>query len=131
MNRRKFLATSLAAALSFPAAPPAATPRRILLRSSWQTVNIGDIAHTPGMLALLEKHCPNDFVTLWPKGLNAEVENLLTARFPKLAISHSKHDQDAALKACDFFLHGSGPGLSGAAEAEHARKTGKPDRFAR
>ena len=24
--------------------------RRILLRSSWQTVNIGDIAHTPGML---------------------------------------------------------------------------------
>jgi hypothetical protein len=31
-------------------------PRRILLRSSWQTVNIGDIAHTPGMLALLEPH---------------------------------------------------------------------------
>jgi hypothetical protein len=26
----------------------------ILLRSSWQVVNIGDIAHTPGVLALLE-----------------------------------------------------------------------------
>ena len=26
---------------------------RILLRSSWQTVNIGDIAHTPGVIALL------------------------------------------------------------------------------
>ncbi len=31
-------------------------PYRILLRSSWQTVNIGDIAHTPGMLALLERY---------------------------------------------------------------------------
>ena len=31
---------------------------RILLRSSWQTVNIGDIAHTPGVLRLLEKHLP-------------------------------------------------------------------------
>jgi len=36
--------------------------KRILLRSSWQNVNIGDIAHTPGMLALLEKHRPNDTV---------------------------------------------------------------------
>ena len=31
---------------------------RVLLRSSWQVVNIGDIAHTPGVLALLEKHMP-------------------------------------------------------------------------
>ncbi len=27
----------------------------LLLRSSWQTVNISDIGHTPGMLTLLEK----------------------------------------------------------------------------
>jgi len=30
----------------------------ILVRSFWQTVNIGDIGHTPGLLALLEKHLP-------------------------------------------------------------------------
>ena len=29
----------------------AAKPPRILLRSSWQSVNIGDIGHTPGALA--------------------------------------------------------------------------------
>jgi hypothetical protein len=38
----------------------------LLLRSSWQTVNIGDVAHTPGMLALLEKHFPQQEVWLWP-----------------------------------------------------------------
>ena len=130
MNRRQFLTSAVAATASAPFARSADAPRRILLRSSWQTVNIGDIAHTPGMLALLEKHRPNDAVTLWPTGLNAEVERLLTARFPKLAIARNKEEQDAALQACDFFLHGSGPGLVGAAEAERARKAGKPYGFA-
>ena len=41
------------------------TDLRILLRSSWQTVNIGDIGHTPGVLALLGKHLPNIEVRLW------------------------------------------------------------------
>lgn len=104
--------------------------RRILLRSSWQTENIGDIAHTPGMLALLEKHRPNDTVTLWPNGVNAEVVKILTTRFPKLHIASTKTDQNAALDACDFFLHGSGPGLVGHNEAERARKAGKPYGFA-
>ena len=130
MNRRRFLASSLAAVVSAPVVRSAEKPRRILLRSSWQTVNIGDIAHTPGMLALLEKHRPEDAVTLWPSGLNSEVVKLLTIRFPKLRIASTKPDQDAALEACDFFLHGSGPGLIGRKEAERARKTGKPYGFA-
>ena len=37
----------------------------ILLRSSWQAVNIGDIAHTPAMLALIEKYLSNTKVTVW------------------------------------------------------------------
>lgn len=131
MNRRTFLASSLTSlAAAAGAAPPAARPRRLLLRSSWQTVNIGDIAHTPGMLALLEKHRPDDEVTLWPNPLSPEVEKLLTARFPKLRIAGTPAEQDAALEACDFFLHGSGPGLVGRAEAERARKAGKPYGFA-
>lgn len=130
MDRRQFLGSVIAGAVAAPAARAAEAPRRILLRSSWQTVNIGDIAHTPGMLALLEAHRPDDAVTLWPKGLSAEVERLLRARFPKLAIARTKEEQDAALAACDFFLHGSGPGLVGAAEAERARAAGKPYGFA-
>ncbi len=128
MNRRQFLVSAAAAAA--PSALGADAPRRTLLRSSWQSVNIGDIAHTPGMLALLERHRPKDTVTLWPKGLSPEVERLLTVRFPKLVVARTKQEQDAALAACDFFLHGSGPGLVGAAEAGRAREAGKPYGFA-
>jgi polysaccharide pyruvyl transferase WcaK-like protein len=129
MNRRRFLAGSLAA-LAWGPARAADNPRRILLRSSWQTVNIGDIAHTPGMLALLEKHHANAEVTLWPNALSADVERLLTSRFRKLMIAKTNAEQAAALKACDFFLHGSGPGLVGRAQADLARKANKPYGFA-
>lgn len=103
---------------------------RILLRSSWQTVNIGDIAHTPGMLALLEKYRPDTEVTLWPNRLSPEVEGLLKKRFPRLRIVQTETEQVAALEACDFFLHGSGPGLVGQAAAALAQKMGKPYGFA-
>lgn len=102
---------------------------RILLRSSWQTVNIGDIAHTPGMLALLERHLPGSEVMLWPNALSEPVENLLRARFPRLRIARTADQQRAALAECQFGLHGSGPGLVGAAQMEAWRKTGKPYGF--
>ena len=130
MNRRQFLHTALAASLA-PACgfEQAARPQKILLRSSWQTVNIGDIAHTPGMLALLEKHRPNAEITLWPTSVDRGVEEILRARFPKLRIAKSKAEQKSALAACDFFLHGSGPGLVGRKEAALAQKAGKPYGF--
>ena len=76
MHRRTFLASASAAALgaALRAATPAGRTPRILLRSSWQVVNIGDIAHTPGVLALIEKHLPNAEVRLWASAdLSAEV----------------------------------------------------------
>ncbi len=130
MHRRTFLASAAVGGLSLALAAEPKKARRVLLRSSWQTVNIGDIAHTPGMLALLEKHRPDDEVTLWPSPLSAEVEKLLLARFPKLKIAKTKDEQTAALAACDFFLHGSGPGLVGKAAAEQAKAAGKPYGFA-
>ncbi|MBA4063876.1 MAG: polysaccharide pyruvyl transferase [Isosphaera sp.] len=81
------------------------------------------------MLALLEKHRPRDEVTLWPSPLSPEVEKLLTTRFPKLTLAKTAAEQDAALAACDFFLHGSGPGLVGRREADRARQAGKPYGF--
>jgi len=129
MIRRTFLQSLLAlsAASGLRAQEKPAT--RILLRSSWQTVNIGDIAHTPGMLALLEKHRPDAEVTLWPSSVDRGVAEILMKRFPKLKIALSKADRDKALEECDFFLHGSGPGLVGAKETELARKLGKPYGF--
>jgi len=127
MNRRTFLTTTLAAAgTALVLRAQEKPPTRILLRSSWQTVNIGDIAHTPGMLALLEKYRPHAEVTLWPSSVDRGVEEILRTRFPKLKIAKSKAEREAALAECDFFLHGSGPSLVGLNELTLARKAGKP-----
>ncbi len=127
-SRRQFLTASLAMAMvaCLPRGVGVARPHRILLRSSWQTVNIGDIAHTPGMLALLEQHLPDAEITLWPNQLGPAVEQLLMKRFPKLRIAASGEAQRTALAACDFFLHGSGPGIVGVKELQKAKDAGKP-----
>ena len=129
INRRLLLQSTFAASLTPAFSLDNAPPRRILLRSSWQTVNIGDIAHTPGMLTLLEKHRPDAEVTLWPSRVDRGVEEILRVRFPKLRIAKTKDEREAALAACDFFLHGSGPGLPGVKEASLAQKMGKPYGF--
>lgn len=128
MNRRHFLHTTFAAALPALASAQAAPKKRILLRSSWQTVNIGDIAHTPGMLHLLEKHLPEYDVTLWPSSVENGVAEMLTKRFPKLKILAKDAAAKAeAFKTHDFLLHGSGPGIVGQKSIlEWTEKTGKP-----
>lgn len=129
LTRRSFLASSAALAAGCATAPVDHRWVRILLRSSWQTVNIGDIAHTPGMLRLIEDRLPNAEVTLWPNVLSGDVEALLRKRFPALRIARSESEKREALSCCDFFLHGSGPGLVGAKEAKTWQATGKPYGF--
>lgn len=112
MNRRTFLQASFVASLA--SALPAADrtgPRRMVLRSSWQTVNIGDVAHTPGVLALLEKYLPEIEVRLWPSNVGNGVEEMLLKRFPTLKIIKTRDDISTAFAECDFLLHGSGPSL--------------------
>ena len=136
MHRRTFLQAAVAVGI---ASTLRAAQRRpcILLRSSWQVVNIGDIAHTPGVLALIEQHIPEADVILWASGsLSDEVAAMLTARFPQLQIVKGSIGDDgrassaelqAALDRCDFLLHGSGPSLVGARDvAAFDRHVGKP-----
>ncbi len=126
MTRRDFLTTSLGASIASLNAAQS-RPRRIVLRSSWQTVNIGDIAHTPGVLALLEKHLPEVDVTLWPSSVGNGVAEMLLARFPKLRIIHTPDALKIAFEECDFLLHGSGPSLVAAQDiAKWRDATGKP-----
>ena len=113
MKRRNFLAATIAASVS-AVALRAAEPRRpprVLLRSSWQTVNIGDIAHTPGVLAILERYLPDAEVRLWPSNVNNGVRELLLERFPRLRIVQGTEQLKSAFVECDFLLHGSGPSL--------------------
>lgn len=125
MRRRHFIATSSLLTVGGALRVRASAPRpRIVLRSSWQTVNIGDIGHTPGVLALIEKHIPEAEVTLWPMDVRNGVEAMLQRRFPKLRIVK---DKAAAYAAGDFLLHGSGPYLTAHRDvAAWKKETGKP-----
>lgn len=101
-------------------------PRRLLLKSGWQTVNIGDIGHTPGMLRLLGEHLPDVEVTLWPNHIGDGVEEILRRNFPKVKIVQGA-DVPKAFEECDFLLHGSGPSLVAAKAVDQWRTaTGKP-----
>ena len=133
MHRRQFLASSFAASLVSQGAvsstlrAAAGDRPRILLRSSWQTVNIGDIAHTPGVLALLETYLPEAEVFLWPSKLDNGVDALLLSRFPNLKLVQGSDALRTAFDACDFLLHSSGASL--VAEKDVIRwheATGKP-----
>jgi hypothetical protein len=111
-------------------------PPRILLRSSWQSVNIGDIGHTPGVLCLLQKHFPEAEITLWPGRHGHGSRELLTKNFPRLKIAEGTLDANnkpttpdlaKAWEEADLYLSGSGSGFPAAnhAVAFH-RVTGKP-----
>lgn len=101
----------------------------ILLRSSWQTINIGDIGHTPGVLRLIEKYLPEIEVRLWARDIRDGVEEMLRQRFPKLTIIKSVDSEllQRAFKECDFLLHGSGPFLVASDDlVKWQKETGKP-----
>jgi len=124
MKRRRWLQTSLLTAISASAAP--ARRPRVLLRSSWQTVNIGDIAHTPGVLALLEKHLPEAELRLWPSKVDNGVAEMIRARFPQVQIVTGAA-VNRAFDECDFLLHGSGPSLVAERDvAKWSKETSKP-----
>lgn len=151
MNRRQFLTrtAAVAAASALPASLPglrAATessrtgrPPRILLRGSWQSVNIGDIGHTPGALRLIELYFPESEVILWPGQLGHGSREFLLKAFPKLriadpgptALGADGRPVSPALKTAweeaDIMIHGSGSGFGARAHlAAWHRATGKP-----
>jgi hypothetical protein len=49
----------------------------ILFTSGWQDVNIGDIAHTPGLITLLKKQLPQAKLILWERSRSKKVEAML------------------------------------------------------
>ncbi|MEO7415098.1 MAG: polysaccharide pyruvyl transferase family protein [Opitutaceae bacterium] len=144
MNRRSFIsqATAAGAAVSlsrfplFAATGSSGRPPRILLRSSWQSVNIGDIGHTPGALSLLGRYFPEAEVTLWPGEIGNGARELLTTGYPRLKIAEGSVGADGkpttpalarAWDEADLYLSGSGSGFPAAGHALAFRKaTDKP-----
>lgn len=140
VSRRNFLAQSVRAAfvggINAKAGIRNKSPH-ILLRSSWQVFNIGDIAHTPGVLALREHYLPDAEVRLWASpDLSDEVAAMEHRRFPNLQIVKGTIGADGkasnsvlqqAIEWSNFLLHGSGPSLVGAKDvAAYIQHTRKP-----
>ena len=103
----------------------------VLLRNAWQTENIGDIAHTPGMLRLLAQYLPEVEVVLWAGGVDRGVGKLLLDAFPNLGAiiegEPSHADVQHAFRRADVFLHGSGSGLVAMGHLQAwLEQTGKP-----
>lgn len=97
-------------------------PRTLLLRSLWQTENIGDIAHAPGMLRLLQRHLPDHRVILWAGQADRGVVDVLRAACPNLAgVVLKTEDATDAIQSADLLLHGSGPSLVGEPEVRRWR----------
>jgi len=108
----------------------------ILLVSGWQDINIGDIAHTPGLLNVLDTFLPESRIILWKRSYSAEVEEMLKRNFPKVRIIHGNVNADsvvdsedvkAAFAEADLMIHGSGPSVVGKTNLEAwVKATGKP-----
>jgi polysaccharide pyruvyl transferase WcaK-like protein len=104
----------------------------ILVRSGWQTENIGDIAHTPGLMALIRQHIPEARVALWSFALERGVEAMLKREFPGFeTVSERTPSRGGRLKSlfdeAAMCLHGSGPSVVGWEQLSVWQKaTGKP-----
>lgn len=111
----------------------AARPKTILLQSAWDTVNIGDIGHTPGTLRIIEEHLPGVRVVVWAMKLDDRVTAMLRARFPRVEIlqgslkgtgERNMRLQDA-IRGADLFIRNSGMGQD-TSFMEFCRAHGKP-----
>lgn len=137
-NRRRFLASAATLSAAAALAPSlwAAPPRRktILLKSAWDTVNIGDIGHTPGTLRVFEQYLPDVDVIVWASRLNERIESMLKRRFPRVLLVQGSLGGDLtprsdalarAFEAADVVIHNSS--MSNDTSLMRAsRKLGKP-----
>ena len=126
-SRRQFLQQSALATLGLllnqACGKSTQSPPTILLVSGWQDVNIGDIAHTPGLLEVLKTFVPEASIVLWKKRVeHSSVEPLILANYPSVKVIHGdvneQHQVESpevmqAFDTADLMIHGSGPGIIG------------------
>jgi polysaccharide pyruvyl transferase WcaK-like protein len=108
----------------------------ILLVSGWQDINIGDIAHTPGLLHVFESFLPEARIILWKKSYGKDVELMLQKNFPKVKIIHGNvsingevdnEEVKLAFSEADIMVHGSGPSVVGKSNLDAwVKATDKP-----
>lgn len=114
------------------------TPR-VLLRSSWQMANIGDMAHAPSAIGLLDRLAHDIEVVLWARRIAPAEQATLQRWYPRLRVILGELDESGRasteelaeeLERCTFLLHGSGRLLAGEPDVQRwSLATGKPYGF--
>lgn len=110
---------------------------KILLRTGWQVVNIGDIAHTTGFLSVMKRFLPEAEVTAWVSADFSDTEAYMVHKtFPDVRIVKGRIGEDGrgdnealdqAVRESDMLVHNSGPMLVAKDDVEaYCLKTGKP-----
>ena len=118
MPTRRHFISAVTAALGGSLFAADGKTKTILLQSAWDTINIGDIGHTPGTLRVLEQHLPEVKVIVWAMKVDKRILAMLKARFPKVEFLQGKLDGKSekdlelqeAVKSCDLFIRNSGMG---------------------
>jgi hypothetical protein len=139
ITRRRWIGQTvpLASALLLKGIPSFSSRNKtIMVVSGWQDINIGDIAHTPGLLRILETYLPDSRIILWKKSSGKEVGQLIQRNFPKVRIVYGNPDDKSiaanddiknAFSESDILIHGSGPSVVGKLHLEAwVKNTGKP-----
>jgi polysaccharide pyruvyl transferase WcaK-like protein len=86
--------------------------------SSWDTANIGDIGHTPGLLRTIKEFLPNAKIILFANMLNGPIRRMLLRRFPDIEIfegwlwgpSPESGKLREQLRRCSVFIRSSNMG---------------------
>lgn len=133
MPTRRHFISSVTAALGGSLFAANGQPKTIVLHSAWDTVNIGDIGHTPGTLRVIEEHLPQVKIVLWAAKLDERVTAMLKTRFPKVEILQGNLFKDGekdrqlqeAVKNADLFIRNSGMGQD-ITFMQFCSKLGKP-----
>jgi len=133
MHTRRHFISAIIAAFGGSVFAANGKPKTIVLQSAWDTVNIGDIGHTPGTLRVIEQNLPEVQVVLWAMKIDQRVTAMLKSRFPKVTILQGSLVKDGesdrrlqeAVKACDLFIRNSGMGQD-LSFMQFCRKHGKP-----
>lgn len=94
--------------------------KTIMIVSGWQDLNIGDIAHTPGLLKVLEDNIPDADLIVWKQSVSQRADSLIQAHFPDVRFVDGSVGEDwtvdspevvEAIGEADILIHGSGPML--------------------
>jgi polysaccharide pyruvyl transferase WcaK-like protein len=133
MPTRRHFISAITTALGGSVFAASGRPKTIVLQSAWDTINIGDIGHTPGTLRVIEEHLPEVKVVLWAMKVDERVIAMLKRRFPKIDLLQGKLDGKGekdrklqeAVKDCDLFIRNSGMGQD-LSYMKFCRQHGKP-----